>query len=84
MSKKTWTTKDGVVMEISKMETSHIKNCIKMLTKKMPDHEENEIIVADLPESMWHQPCMYTELGAKHYREKIAEFTNELVKRNAL
>lgn len=84
MSKKTWTTRDGVKIEISKMKTSHIKNCIKMLTKKMPNHEDDEVIIADLPESMWGQPCMYREPGAKQYREKISELTSELVKRNEL
>lgn len=32
-----WTTKNGKTLEISKMETSHILNCIKMLKRKY-DH----------------------------------------------
>ncbi len=82
--KTTWTTKEGVKLEISEMETSHIRNCIKMLTAKMPDHEEDEVICADFPESMdWHPNC-YTESGAKSYREKITQFTQELVKRKEI
>jgi hypothetical protein len=30
----TWTTKDGKTIPISKMATSHIRNCIKMLKEK--------------------------------------------------
>jgi len=30
----TWTTREGKILEISKMETSHIKNCINLLRKK--------------------------------------------------
>ena len=84
MTTKTWKTKDGKTLNISDMETSHIKNCITMLTRNMPNHEENETVCADFPESMDFQPNCYTEVGAKHYREKISEFTEELVKRKAL
>lgn len=79
-----WRTKAGVVMNIHDMETSHIQNTIKMLERGMPSHEHDEVIVADFPESMDWQPCHYTEAGAKTYREKIAELTQELKNRNEL
>ena len=78
---KTWTTKTGVKVNICDMETIHIENCIAMLERTMPDHEEDETICADFPESMWHQPSCYFETGAKSYRQKIAQFEEELAKR---
>ena len=71
-----WTTKEGKVLKIKDMETSHIKNCIKHLESIMPDHEEDEIICGD----HWSLGC-YTEAGAKHYKAKIAQFGIELSKR---
>lgn len=79
--KKEWTTKDGTVLEISEMDTEHIYNCIRLLKKSMPDHEEDEVVFADLPESMWYVPSCYIEVGAKAYREKIAQFDEELSNR---
>lgn len=68
-------------MRIVDMEESHIKNCIAMLKRNMPDHEEDETICADFPESMdWH-PCCYTEAGSKHYHKKIVELEDELIRR---
>lgn len=32
-----WTTRDGVRLNIEDMETSHIKNCIRMLQKQIID-----------------------------------------------
>tara|TARA_R100001086_G_scaffold214248_1_gene130251 strand:+ start:370 stop:591 length:222 start_codon:yes stop_codon:yes gene_type:complete len=29
-----WTTKDGIELEVAEMETSHIKNCIKLMDKR--------------------------------------------------
>ena len=34
---KVWETKDGEEIEISKMETSHSENCLKMLDKKIKE-----------------------------------------------
>lgn len=79
--KNKWKTKDGDVLFIKDMETSHIKNCIKMLKQNMPDHYDDEVIVADFPESCWHMGCVYTEYGGKHYIEKINEFNAELASR---
>jgi len=79
--KETWTTKYGKTLKISDMETSHINNCIKMLQSKMPDHEEDIIECADFPESMWYVPSCFTIPGAKHYRQKIEMFIEELNKR---
>lgn len=77
MDTPTWTTRDGDTLEIREMGTSHIRNAIAMLKRNMPDHEENEYEVSD----HWSLPGIAVEVGAKHYREKIAEFEAELATR---
>lgn len=78
---KTWTTKEGDVIKVHEMETLHIKNCISMLKRNMPDHEEDEYFSADFPESMDYMPSSYVEPGAKSYRKQIKVFEDEILKR---
>ncbi len=72
----TWTTKDGVTLKVSEMETSHIKNCIAMLKRAMPDFEYDDVICGD----HWSIGCM-TIPGAETYKRKIKMFEDELLTR---
>lgn len=82
MSKNTWKTEKGEVLKISDMEISHIENCIAMLERDMPDHEDEQWITADFPESMRYRESSICIYGAKTYREKIQEFKDELKQRS--
>lgn len=37
-----WTTREGNILHIKYMETSHIKDCIEQFKRQMPDFEEDE------------------------------------------
>lgn len=34
---KTWTTKEGEVLNVSEMSSSHIQNCVNMLERQLVD-----------------------------------------------
>jgi hypothetical protein len=77
MKKGYWITKEGDELAIEQMETSHIKRCVAMLERNMPEHEEDEVLTAD----HWSISDVLHQAGAKTFRDKIAEFTSELAKR---
>lgn len=68
-----WETKDGKRLNIKDMETSHIKNCIAMLKREMPDHEYDDVICGD--------HCCMTIRGAAHFKRTIKKFEDELLTR---
>lgn len=80
MNKEIWTTKDGNVLEISEMETSHIVNCINFLKKRMDEaeSEDDETLVSD----HWSLPECVTVPGKRSIREKISVFKRELTRRS--
>lgn len=39
--KRIWVMKDGTKIKIKNMETSHIKNCVKMLERKYKEHNND-------------------------------------------
>lgn len=81
MEKGFWETQENETLKISEMSTTHIENCIRFLNSKMPQHEEDEWLEADLPESMDYMESAVLVMGAKSFKEKIKEFKTELAKR---
>jgi hypothetical protein len=77
---QTWTTKDGDVLKIKDMETSHIQNCINLLKRNMPEHKYDEIIE---PPDDFSCRCVIIQ-GRQSYQKKIKEFQRELIKRNIM
>jgi len=78
----TWTTKDGVEMNIADMQTSHIKNCIAMVQRKIVSGDTIQIIgQASGPA----EDCWADEVDmADSYKECISSLENELSKRGEL
>jgi hypothetical protein len=62
-----WKTKKGKVLKMSKMETGHIFNCIRMLTEKIKDREEM-ILEAELT------PEPIGDIAQYEYQQGLVEY----------
>ena len=70
---KTWETKDGEILEIKNMSTSHIMHCVKMLEKS------NSTRIVD---EVFEQGAWVDDIGHSDNTEKyIDAFEAELEKR---
>ena len=67
----TWKTKDGAVLNISDMETSHIQNCINMLDRSL--NEYNQLHPEDQED--WNNQIKWAEINSKR-DELEAELNN--------
>jgi len=75
MSDFTWTTAEGITLEIAEMEIGHIRNCIAMIERKWDEMaENNEYITAD----HWSLPGVVTIPGREYYRPKLEALKAEL------
>lgn len=73
-----WTTKDGAVLNISDMKTSHIENCISLL-----DKASNDISYAiDCTPEISYLHIKEGESQLEAIDKKMEQFGDELEKRN--
>jgi hypothetical protein len=74
----TWTTAEGVELKISEMETSHIRNCIKLIQRKWDElDEESDYLAAD---GDGLTGVLFVP-GREHYRPKLEALEAELKRR---
>jgi hypothetical protein len=89
---KVWKTADGTELEISKMETYHIENCIKFLQRRINFVESEFIQLLSYPLPMGEIACDSVETGLAEYsyekdeivknlEKKIKQFNKELKRR---
>jgi hypothetical protein len=84
MKSKNWTTKDGTELEISEMETNHIKNCIKLIDRIAKNGMEVIINCGYAPDNDYIEYDSYVMTGNKvydHYKKELKCFKEELEKR---
>jgi len=84
-----WTTQEGKKILISEMQTSHIRNCIKMIDKYAKEGMEyltGGTGFSGTADEMWADVCyiegkdVYAHFGKKKYEA----LKNELTKRNEM
>ena len=75
-----WKTQDGDILAINEMETSHIKNCIKMLERHLTSKPDEAIYTGDNfnAEQAVESENRHNDQLAENIRDQIKEFTNEL------
>lgn len=76
---KTWTTKEGVVIPIKDMETSHIQNCIRIIEREINTAEES-LAWCDSSEIGLYTATS-TEAWLDEARKRIKQLKSELKKR---
>ena len=82
--KNYWKTKTGDYVEISKMETSHIENSIKMIERKAKDGLTGVFNMGYAPDNdyvEYEEFVMYGKEVIKHFEPAYSDLKKELTKR---
>lgn len=76
-----WTTKDGKILKIVDMETTHIENCIKMLENQIEELEdigEDFIDASGDTDMTWNLGCWDIKSDIDRKKLYIKAFMKEL------
>ena len=84
----TWTTREGIKLNINEMGISHMENCIKMLKKNYPYISYPDISGSESDGAYWAEQSMITQWGIYNERREAAllyikEFEKEINFRNS-
>lgn len=77
-----WTMRDGTKIKVSKMETSHINNCIRMLERSIVDPYEWGEPQGEAARDAFMQEARQIEQRNRALMHNINIFKSELVKRS--
>lgn len=79
-----WKTKDGKKMKPEDMETSHIKNCVRMLERQLanrPDEYAYGEPDGDMAQDAFHAEIRHNDQLEEDLREAVKIFEHELKRR---
>lgn len=83
MESKEWRTKDGQLLKIKDMQTSHIQNCVRMLEKKLASRPPEQYYMgdSDYAEDAVESENRHNEWLSELIESKIEQFEEELKRR---